>query len=175
MIQFQQQNLELVKSRLVALGVQDVTIDGDSILGRASRDSLHDLIGTIKDDSLLGFRFFTDITGADYSKYSIPQPARFAVIYFLLSTILGVRVQLTVFLDDANPSIRTISDLFTGANWAEREVFDMYGIRFDGHPDLKRLLTPDDYEGHPLRKDYPLKGRGERSSFPVYRAVPGHN
>ncbi|MCE9597517.1 MAG: NADH-quinone oxidoreductase subunit C [Spirochaetia bacterium] len=175
MLQFQPAKLEVVKTRLVALGAEDVQIQNDSVLCQVSREQLHQFVKTVRDEPALDFRFFTDVTGADYSKYSIPQPGRFAVIYSFLSVSNGVRLQITVFLPESDPSVATISDLFTGANWGEREVFDMYGIVFSGHPELKRLLTPEDYEGYPLRKDYPLKGRGERASFPVYSAVPGHN
>ncbi|MBL8021525.1 MAG: NADH-quinone oxidoreductase subunit C [Leptospirales bacterium] len=175
MLQFQAAKLETVKSKLSSLGAESLEVQNDAVLCRVERDRIHDFVKTVRDDAALDFRFFTDITGADYSKYSIPQPGRFAVIYSLLSISNGVRLQITVFLPENDPSAATVSDLFTGANWAEREVFDMYGIVFKGHPDLKRLLTPEDYEGHPLRKDYPLKGRGERASFEVYSAVPGHN
>jgi NADH-quinone oxidoreductase subunit C len=130
------------------------------------------LIRFLKEDPELGFTYFIDLCGADYLKYSQPMPERFAVVTTLLSPKLGVKVQVRAFVPAMEPSIASISDVFRGANWTEREVWDLYGIVFTGHPDLKRILLPDDYEGHPLRKDYPQRGRGERGSFPVYHAVP---
>jgi len=175
MIQFQAPNLEKVKSALESRGATGVVFQDDSVHAVIGRERSFDVIRSIKDDAELQFKYFTDVTGADYSKYSEPQPESFAVIYSLLSPVLGVRVQLRVYLPEADPSVSSISSLFAGANWGEREVYDMYGFDFRGHPSLTRLLTPDSFEGHALRKDYPLKGRGERSSFPVYEAVPGHN
>jgi NADH-quinone oxidoreductase subunit C len=107
----------------------------------------------------------------DYLKYPIAQAGRFGVITTLLSPSLGIRVQVKAFVPDGDPRLPSITDLYLGANWTEREVWDLYGIEFMGHPDLKRILMPDDYEGHPLRKDYPLRGRGERGNFPVYHAT----
>lgn len=175
MIQFQAPNLEKVKTALESRGASGVSFQDDSVHAVISRERSFDVIRSIKDDSELQFKYFTDVTGADYSKYSESRPERFAVIYSLLSPVLGVRVQLHVYLPESDPSVASISSLFSGANWGEREVYDMYGFDFRGHPSLSRLLTPDSFEGHALRKDYPLKGRGERSSFPVYEAVPGHN
>ncbi len=131
------------------------------------------LIRFLKEDSELGFTYFIDMCGADYLKYPVAMPERFAVITTLISPKLGVRVQVRAFVSDAEPRIATLSDVFEGANWTEREAWDLYGIEFLGHPNLKRVLLPEDYEGYPLRKDYPQRGRGERSSFPVYHAVPG--
>lgn len=175
MIQFQSPNLATVKSALESRGASEAELQDDSVHCVVSRERIFDVIRSIKEDPSLQFKYFIDVTGADYSKYSIPQPERFAVIYNLLSPSLGVRVQIRVYLPEADPSIASITSLFHGANWGEREVYDMYGFDFRGHPSLQRLLTPEGFEGHALRKDYPLKGRGERSSFPVYEAVPGHN
>jgi NADH-quinone oxidoreductase subunit C len=136
----------------------------------------HALIKFLKEDPALGFTWFLDSCGADYLKY--PQARhediaeRFAVVTTLLSPSLGVKAQVRAFVPASDPRLASNTDLFAGANWTEREIFDLYGIAFDGHPDLKRILMPEDYEGHPLRKDYPLRGRGERGAFPVYHAVP---
>lgn len=137
--------------------------------------AIFEFLRTIKEDSALRFEFFIDVTAVDYSTYSEPKPERFAVHYTVMSPFAGVRLQIGTYLPESHPQILSIAPIFTGANWCEREVYDMYGIRFAGHPDLKRILMPDDYEGYPLRKDYPLKGRGERASFPVYEATLGHN
>jgi NADH-quinone oxidoreductase subunit C len=129
------------------------------------------LLALLKDDAALGFTWFLDRCGVDYAKYPKPMPERFAVVTTLLSPALGVKAQVRAFVA-AGSSIASVAGLFAGANWTEREIFDLYGITFDGHPGLKRILMPDDYEGHPLRKDYPLRGRGERGAFPVYHAIP---
>ena len=131
------------------------------------------LIRFLKEDPELGFTYFIDMCGADYLKYPVAMPERFAVITTLISPKLGVRVQVRAFVSGAEPRIATMSDVFEGANWTEREAWDLYGIEFLGHPNLKRILLPEDYEGYPLRKDYPQRGRGERGNFPVYHAVPG--
>ena len=136
-----------------------------------SRDALP-LIRFLKEDGDLRFTYFIDLCGADYLKYPRPMPERFAVIATLLSPSLGVKAQVRAFVPDSDPRLASISGLFAGADWAEREIWDLYGIEFTGHPNLTRILLPDDYEGHPLRRDYPLRGRGERAAFPVYHAVP---
>jgi NADH-quinone oxidoreductase subunit C len=98
----------------------------------------------------------SDVTAVDWP----PRSQRFDVIYSLYSTRLRHRVRLKVRVGDgdATPSV---SSIWPAANWLEREVFDMFGIRFDGHPDLRRILMPDEWQGHPQRKDYPLEGPGE--------------
>jgi NADH-quinone oxidoreductase subunit C len=153
---------------------------GDRLLGREEKSQYHqfkvkgqdakDLIRFLRDEPSLGFAMFIDITAVDYLRYPVEQPGRFAVVYTLLSPSLGVKVQVKAFVPEGDPRLPSVADLYAGANWTEREVWDLYGIEFMGHPDLKRILMPDDYEGHPLRKDYPLKGRGERGNFPVYHA-----
>jgi NADH-quinone oxidoreductase subunit C len=130
------------------------------------------LIRFLKEDADLGFTYFLDLCGADYLKYPQSMPERFGVLATLLSPGLGVKAQVRAFVPGSSPRLASVADLFPGADWTEREVWDLYGIEFTGHPDLQRILLPDDYEGHPLRTDYPLRGRGERASFPVYHAVP---
>ncbi|MDB5047580.1 MAG: NADH-ubiquinone oxidoreductase chain [Fibrobacteres bacterium] len=154
---------------------------GDRLLGREEKSHYHQfkvrgqdaksLIQFLRDEPGLGFEMFIDLTAVDYLRYPIAQPERFAVITTLLSPTLGIRVQVKAFVAEGDPRLPSLSDLYLGANWTEREVWDLYGIEFMGHPDLKRILMPDDYEGHPLRKDYPLRGRGERGNFPVYHAT----
>jgi NADH-quinone oxidoreductase subunit C len=99
------------------------------------------------------FNFLCELTAVDY--WPEEQP-RFNVIYGLYSHAHNVRMMLRVPLDGDNPSLPTLEGLFRGANWHERELWDMFGIQFDGHSDLRRILMPHDWEGHPLRKDYPL-------------------
>lgn len=167
----------LVKERGESLAASSLinTIEEGEITFIVRREGIAAFLKALRDDSTLAFTFFIDVTGADYSKYSEGAPERFGVIYTLVSPKLGQRIHIQTYLPESDPRVDSASNLFTGANWGEREVFDMYGIVFKGHPDLKRILMPDEYEGHPLRKDYPLKGRGERASFPVYTATRGHS
>jgi NADH-quinone oxidoreductase subunit C len=101
-----------------------------------------------------GYNFFEDMTAVDW----LPASPRFQLSYHLLSLARKERVRLRTFVDEANPSVESITSLWPGANYYEREVFDLFGIRFQGHPNLRRILMPDDWEGHPLRKDYPVEG-----------------
>lgn len=100
-----------------------------------------------------GFNFLCELTAVDYWPEEEP---RFNIIYGYYSHTNTSRLALRVALNGDNPSIHTVQDVYPGANWHERELWDMFGIKFDGHPDLRRILMPYDWEGHPLRKDYPL-------------------
>lgn len=113
-----------------------------------------------------GFDMLVDITAADYLNYPEAKD-RFGVIYCLLHTTTGERLVVKTFVNDPDPKLPTVYYLWRGADWMEREVYDMYGITFEGHPDLRRLLLPPEFESYPLRKDYPLRGKGERHNFPV--------
>jgi NADH-quinone oxidoreductase subunit C len=88
-------------------------------------------------------------------------------VYLLANTATNQRLTVRVFVDDPDPVVPSVVPLWEGANWLEREVWDLFGIRFEGHPDLRRLVMPEEFTAHPLRKDYPLQGRGERHNFPV--------
>jgi NADH-quinone oxidoreductase subunit C len=113
-----------------------------------------------------GFDMLAELTAADYLKYPNAQD-RFGVIYILVNTASGERVVVKTHVNDPDPILPSSFPLWKGADWLEREVFDMYGIVFDGHPDLRRILLPEEFTSFPLRKDYPLRGRGERHNFPV--------
>ena len=131
------------------------------------------LLRFLRDDPALGFTAFIDVLGVDYSKYVNPQPERYGVVYILLSPALGARVKVRAFVPGEPATIDSATSLYQGAAWGEREAFDFFGIQFVGHPDLKRILMPEDFRDFPLRKEYPLRGRGERADFEVYRAFSG--
>jgi NADH-quinone oxidoreductase subunit C len=101
-----------------------------------------------------GYNFFEDMTAVDWH----PLAPRFQLSYHILSFGMKDRIRLRVLIDDADPSIDSIVPVWAGANFYEREVFDLFGIRFASHPDLRRIMMPDDWKGHPLRKDYPVEG-----------------
>ena len=113
-----------------------------------------------------GFDMLIDLTAVDYLNYPDAQD-RYGVVYSLLNTSTGERVFVKTFVNDPTPTVRSVFSLWRGADWMEREVYDMYGIHFEGHPDLRRILLPDQFTAFPLRKDYPIRGRGERHNFPV--------
>jgi len=101
-----------------------------------------------------GYNFFEDMTAVDW----FPSTPRFQLSYHILSHSFKERIRLRVMLDGADPAIDSITPVWQGAGYYEREVFDLFGVRFEGHPNLRRILLPDDWKGHPLRKDYPVEG-----------------
>ena len=118
------------------------------------------------------FDMLADITAVDYLQYPNARD-RYAVIYCLANTTTGERVVVKTYVNDPDPAVPSVYDLWKGADWLEREVYDMYGIRFDGHPDLRRILMPPEFMSYPLRKDYPLRGKAERHNFPVLMRSDG--
>ena len=120
----------------------------------------------------LGFDLLVDVTCVDYLQYRAERgnepEGRFGLTYLLANTITAERVTVRAYLEDEDtPNVASVVSMWEGANWLEREVYDMFGIHFEGHPDLRRILLPEEFAAHPLRKDYPLQGRGERHNFPV--------
>jgi NADH-quinone oxidoreductase subunit C len=115
-----------------------------------------------------GYAFLSELGGADYLKYPGKSGTgqRFEVHYVLRNYDANRRLVVKVGVGDDEPSLPSVMSLWQGADWMEREVYDMFGIRFEGHPDLRRILMPDEFAAFPLRKDYPLRGRGERHNFP---------
>jgi NADH-quinone oxidoreductase subunit C len=130
------------------------------------RDSLYDALALLKRQ--LGFDLLVDVTCVDYLDYPRARD-RFGLVYLLANTATNERITVRAMLGDPEPEIPSVAALWEGANWLEREVWDMFGIRFRGHPDLRRILLPEEFTAFPLRKDYPLQGRGERHNFPVLR------
>ncbi len=141
----------------------------------APRESLHDVMRYLRDDPRCAYDYLVDVVGIDYLKYPVEMPGRFAVAYPLASLPHSRRLTVKTFLnpsldtsgivEDPELVVDTVTDIWPGAEWLEREVYDMFGIRFRNHPDLRRILLWKDYPGHPLRKDYPLRGRGERETY----------
>ena len=119
----------------------------------AKAENIIALLTFLRDDVQCGFINLIDICGVDYPK----REDRFDVVYHLLSPRLNQRLRVKISTDEATP-IASVNDVFPAANWYEREAYDLYGIRFTGHPDLRRLLTDYGFQGYPLRKDFPLTG-----------------
>lgn len=124
-----------------------------------SRDVLPDVARALRDDPALRFAFLADIVAVDY----FPREPRYELVYLLASlgsagfgdTPKRLRMKVRVPNDEA--VVPTVSNVWSAANWAERETYDFYGVHFEGHPDMRRILMPDDWEGHPMRKDYPVQ------------------
>lgn len=140
---------------------------GHKMYVTVDKAAIEDVLRFLRDEPDLRFELFVDLTCADYLKLPELAPARFGLLYVLYSPEQDAYARIRVYTGAEDVEVPTASGVYPAANWAEREVYDLYGIRFAGHPNLQRILLPDGYRGHPLRKDYPLKGRGERDSFPV--------
>jgi len=159
------------------MAAQAVEKFGDSIVAtRIAHGELtlevrrEDIVGvcrTLRDDSVFAFEQLIDVCGVDYQTYRLearegPRGGpRFAVVYHLLSLRHNRRVRLRAFLEDEMPRIASVVEIWPSANWYEREAFDLFGIVFEGHPDLRRILTDYGFIGHPFRKDFPLIGHVE--------------
>jgi NADH-quinone oxidoreductase subunit C len=133
-------------------------------------ESLVEVLRMLKEKC--GFDLLVDVTCVDYLYYRDAKD-RFGLVYLLANTETNQRITVRCFVNDPEPVVPSVVSLWEGANWLEREVWDMFGIRFADHPDLRRILLPEEFAAHPLRKDYPLQGRGERHNFPVLRRAEG--
>ena len=120
-------------------------------------DNIRTVISFLKNDPNFRFDVLMDLFAMDYSKYIPEHPERFAVLYYLVSLFQSKRVYLKVYIPEDAPLLDSIHDLYKAANWFEREAWDLYGVQFKGHPNLIRILCHQDFEGHPLRKDYPAE------------------
>jgi NADH-quinone oxidoreductase subunit C len=132
-------------------GLVDAKFDRGELTLTVNKD---DIVPALRALQAAGYNAFEDMTAVDW----YPSIPRFQLSYHLLSHALRDRVRLCALVDEADATVETITSIWQGANYYEREVFDLFGIRFAGHPNLRRILMPDDWIGHPLRKDYPVEG-----------------
>ncbi len=138
----------------------------DQIFVTVPADRLVEVMTFLRDESRTRFEQLIDLTCMDYLNFPGARD-RFGVIYSLLSLTHGHRLWAKCFVNEPEPTLPSVIGVWKGADWMEREVWDMFGIRFDGHPDLRRILTWEGFGSYPLRKDYPLHGRGERENYKV--------
>jgi NADH-quinone oxidoreductase subunit C len=132
-------------------GLVDAKFDRAELTLTVNKD---DIVPALRALQAAGYNAFEDMTAVDW----YPSIPRFQLSYHILSHALKDRIRLRTVVDEADATVETITGIWQGANYFEREVFDLFGIRFAGHPNLRRLLMPDDWVGHPLRKDYPVEG-----------------
>ncbi len=139
------------------LGTHDDRGDAIAVVDRAA---LREILAFCRDDPDLRFEMLMDLTAVDYLKFPGREDGpRFEMVYHLYSLTHNHRVRLKVSVEEDDPVVPTAVSLWPIANWFEREVWDMFGIRFEGHPDPRRLLMYEEFQGHPLRKDYPINKR----------------
>jgi NADH-quinone oxidoreductase subunit C len=134
--------------------VEGAKFDRNEISIYVERSLIRDACVLLRDEADCPFNFLADVTCVDW----FPSEPRFEVVYHLLSIPKKERVRLKVRLDGGSPALDSVTQVWPGANYFEREVYDLFGVRFAGHPYLRRLLMPEDWEGYPLRKDYPVEG-----------------
>ena len=143
--------------------ILDLAEGGDCLTVQVDRDTVVDLVTYLRDNADLAFARLSDICGVDYLEFE--REPRFAVVYHVHSLLLMRYVRIRVQVDEDDLVVPSLCGVWPGANFFERETFDMYGIRFDGNPDLKRILLPDDFEGYPLRKDFVQRPEAIEYSF----------
>ncbi len=169
--------LDTLKTTLQqALGdwVSVMAVAHGEITIEVSSEAYRDVMRLLRDDAALAFEELMDLCGVDYSEYADGEwpGRRFAVVVHLLSLTHNWRVRVRCFAEeDQQPTIASVVDVWPSANWFEREAFDLFGIVFDGHPDLRRILTDYGFEGHPFRKDFPVSGYVEMKYDPEQKKV----
>ena len=152
-------NLEDLEKKInseLTTKIKESKIKHSQLYVTINSEDLLDVILLLKTNKNIKFRQLIDITAVDYPE----SQKRFKIVYLLLSHEFNQRIILSYFISE-NEKISSLTKIFPSANWMEREVFDMYGIKFNDHPDMRRLLTDYGFEGHPLRKDFPLTGHNE--------------
>ncbi|MCH1475608.1 MAG: NADH-quinone oxidoreductase subunit C [Alphaproteobacteria bacterium] len=142
--------------QLLGADLQDADVVQDQIVLRIPASAVQRILAALRDDKYAAFNQLSDLTAVDYPE----RPERFELVYQLLSMRNNMRLRLLAAVGEGH-AVPSATTIYGAANWAEREVWDMFGIFFAGHPDLRRLLTDYGFEGHPLRKDFPLTGHVE--------------
>jgi len=147
-------NTELIDLLGEKFGEQlfDVTEPYGLLTFSTTKDQVIAVLSFLKDNGKINFNFLTDLTAVHY-----PEKEQIAVVYHLHSMVSGIRARLKVFIHENNPTIPTASALWNSANWMERETYDFFGVKFEGHPDLRRILNMDELNVHPMLKQYPLE------------------
>jgi NADH-quinone oxidoreductase subunit C len=135
--------------------VEEVLEQHGDVIVYVKRAQIVEVCKYLRDEPSMKFDLLSDLTGLDRG---VDEEPRFEVVYQIRSLPNRMRLRLKVRVDEEDCHAPTLSEVWKTANWHERETFDLFGIHFDGHPDLRKILTPDDLEGHPLRKDFPLRG-----------------
>ena len=143
--------VERVKARFAKYVLGESAFRGEQTLVVA-REGILAVLRFLRDDPELAFDYLADLTAVDH----LPRDPRFDVVYHLKSLPRNERLRVKAGVPVEDPEIDSVVEVWPGANWLEREVFDLFGIRFRNHPDLRRILMPDEWEGHPLRKDFPM-------------------
>jgi NADH-quinone oxidoreductase subunit C len=166
----------LVEQLNAVLGdrAQDVVVALDEVTLRVKAADYHEVARTLRDDPRLAFAELIDLCGVDYTSYGEGtwEGPRYAAVLHLLSIAHNWRLRVRVFCpDDDFPLVASVTDVWNCANWYEREAFDLYGIVFEGHPDLRRILTDYGFVGHPFRKDFPVSGYVEMRYDPEQKRV----
>ena len=141
-------------------------VGGDQEFIRIEQAKLLAVLSFLRDDPRTRFEQLCDLTCVDYLNFP-DATDRYGVVYSLLSLTHNHRLWLKCYTNDPTPKVPSATGIYAGAEWMEREIFDMFGVIFENHPDLRRILTWDGFEAHPLRKDYPLRGKGERENYEV--------
>lgn len=160
---------DALKEALPAVLLETHSFRGETTL-IVAREHIVAAARYLRDTPGLVYNFLSDISAVDYYPDD-DRPARFGVSYHLYSMLYNRRLRLKVFVPEAAPQVDTVTGIWPGANWPEREIFDMMGITFTGHPDLRRLLMPADWNGHPHRRDYPLGYEQVQFSFNVEEII----
>jgi NADH-quinone oxidoreductase subunit C len=141
-------------SELLTDPILDSVESADCLTLAVARERLLEVLAALRDDSQLAFGHLSDLTAVDF--LDMDREPRFDVVYHLLSRPLKRRLRLRAPVDEDDPTVPSVTGLYPTADWLEREANDMFGIGFAGHPDPRRILLPDDFQGHPLRKDFPI-------------------
>ena len=167
------EKLKAVVESVLGTRAAKVIVDTDELIVEIGAADLTEAMTTLRDEPSLAFSQLVDACGMDFTDFGDAwDGARYAVVYQLLSIQHNWRVRVRCFcIGDEFPMVDTVNDIWTSANWYEREAFDLFGIVFNGHPDLRRILTDYGFVGHPFRKDFPVTGNVEMRYDPEQQRV----